>query len=109
MISDSKSTCPKCGGQLKYYDTVKRIVRTKYGVKNKVDIRRFRCQKCSAMHRELPDFIFPYKQYEAEIIIGVLEGFITCETLGFEGYYGRKRVMSGEVNGYEHNDKTGSI
>lgn len=76
MISDSKSTCPKCGGQLKYYDTVKRIVRTKYGVKNKVDIRRFRCQKCSAMHRELPDFIFPYKQYEAEIIIGVLEGFI---------------------------------
>ena len=86
MISDSKSTCPKCGGQLKYYDTVKRIVRTKYGVKNKVDIRRFRCQKCSAMHRELPDFIFPYKQYEAEIIIGVLEGFITCETLGFEDY-----------------------
>lgn len=51
MISESKSTCPKCGGQLKYYDTVKRIVRTKYGVKNKVDIRRFRCQKCSAMHR----------------------------------------------------------
>lgn len=86
MISDSKSTCPKCGGQLKYYDTVKRIVRTKYGVKNKVDIRRFRCQKCSAMHRELPDFIFPYKQYEAEIIIGVLEGLITCETLGFEDY-----------------------
>ena len=68
MISDSKSTCPRCGGQLKYYDTVKRIVRTKYGVKNKVDIRRFRCQKCSAMHRELPDFIFPYKQYEAEIM-----------------------------------------
>lgn len=86
MISDSKSTCPKCGGQLKYYDTVKRIVRTKYGVKNKVDIRRFRCQKCSAMHRELPDFIFPYKQYEADIIIGVIEDLITCDTLGFEDY-----------------------
>ena len=71
MINDSKSTCPKCGGQLKYYDSVKRIVRTKYGVKNKV---------------ELPDFIFPYKQYEAEIIIGVLEGLITCEMLGFEDY-----------------------
>lgn len=25
MISDSKSTCPKCGGQLKYYDTVLRV------------------------------------------------------------------------------------
>lgn len=28
----------------------------------------------------------PYKQYEAEVIIGVLEGFITCETIGFEDY-----------------------
>ena len=61
-------------------------MRTKYGIKNKVDIRRFRCQKCGAVHRELPNFIFPYKQYDAEIIIGVLEGLITCETLGFEDY-----------------------
>jgi hypothetical protein len=34
----------------------------------------------------LPDFIFPYKQYEADIIIGVIEGLITCDTLGFEDY-----------------------
>ncbi|MCQ4772110.1 DUF6431 domain-containing protein, partial [Intestinimonas massiliensis] len=39
-----------------------------------VAIRRLRCCKCHAVHRELPDFIFPYKQYEADIIIGVLEG-----------------------------------
>ncbi|MEQ2698093.1 DUF6431 domain-containing protein, partial [Hungatella hathewayi] len=37
-------------------------------------------------HRELPDYIFPYKQYEAEVIRGVLEGFITCETYGYEDY-----------------------
>ena len=37
-------------------------------------------------YRELPELIFPYKQYEAEVIIGVLEGFITCETIGFEDY-----------------------
>lgn len=30
--------------------------------------------------------MLPYKQYEAEVIIGVLEGLITCETLGFEDY-----------------------
>lgn len=86
MISNNESICPKCGGRLKYYDSVDRIVRTKYGCKNKVKIRRFRCYKCRTMHRELPDFIFPYKQYEADIIIGVFEGLITCETIGFEDY-----------------------
>lgn len=49
MISDNQSICPKCGGQLKYYDHVQRLVRTKFGNK-------------------------------------VLEGLITCETLGFEDY-----------------------
>lgn len=29
---------------------------------------------------------FPYKQYEAELISGVLEGLITVETLDFEDY-----------------------
>lgn len=86
MISNNESTCPKCGGDLKYYDSVKRLVRTKHGEKNQIDIRRFRCQKCNSTHRELPDFIVPYKQYEYEIIIGVYEGYITCETLGFEDY-----------------------
>jgi len=28
----------------------------------------------------------PYKQYEAELIIGVLDGLITYETLGYEDY-----------------------
>ena len=86
MISDNQSICPKCGGQLKYYDHVQRLVRTKFGNKKWVAIRRLRCCKCHAVHRELPDFIFPYKQYEADIIIGVLEGLITCETFGFEDY-----------------------
>lgn len=86
MISDNQSICPKCGGQLKYYDNVQRLVRTKFGNKKWVAIRRLRCCNCHAVHRELPDFIFPYKQYEADIIIGVLEGLITCETLGFEDY-----------------------
>lgn len=86
MISNNESICPKCGGQLKYYDSVKRLVRTKYGRKKKVIVPRFRCAQCHSIHRELPDFIFPYKQYEADIIIGVIEGLITCETIGFEDY-----------------------
>ena len=63
MISDNQSICPKCGGQLKYYDNVQRLIRTKFGNKKRVAIRRLRCCKCHAVHRELPDFIFPYKQY----------------------------------------------
>lgn len=86
MVSDKESTCPCCGGQLKYYDSVKRIVRTKYRKTSWVKIRRLQCEVCGRTHRELPEFIFPYKQYEAEVIQGVLEGFITSETIGFEDY-----------------------
>lgn len=86
MVSMDMPTCPKCGGALKYYDQVQRIVRTKNRKTRRFPMRRFRCQECKALHRELPKLIFPYKQYEAEIILGVLEGLITCETLGFEDY-----------------------
>lgn len=86
MITNNESNCPLCGGDLKYYDKVKRIVRTKRRDTQWVKIRRLKCVDCGVLHRELPDFIFPYKQYEAEVILGVLEGFITPETLGYEDY-----------------------
>lgn len=86
MVGMDILTCPKCGGELKYYDQVHRIVRTKGRKTREIPMRRLRCMRCKALHRELPELIFPYKQYEAEVIIGVLEGLITCETLGFEDY-----------------------
>jgi len=78
--------CPDCGGRMKYYDSVPRIIRGKMRKTRYVKIRRLSCVDCGRLHRELPDYIFPYKQYDADIIRGVLEGFITCETLGFEDY-----------------------
>ena len=86
MVSNNESTCPNCGGKLKYYGKVNRIVRSKRRSTKWITIRRMKCQVCGGLHRELPDDIFPYKQYEAEIIRGVLEGFITPETIGFEDY-----------------------
>ena len=83
MVSNNESTCPNCGGKLKYYDKVNRIVRSKRRSTKWITMK---CQVCGGLHRELPDDIFPYKQYEAEIIRGVLEGFITPETIGFEDY-----------------------
>ena len=86
MLNRNKTICPKCGSDLKYYDKVKRIVRTKGRVSKRIEIRRFKCVKCKSVHRELPGYIIPYTQYEAEIIKGVLEGYITSDMLGFEDY-----------------------
>lgn len=86
MITNDELTCPGCGGALKYYDKVQRIIRSKGRSFKYIEIRRFKCTGCGTIHRELPDDIIPYKQYEAEIIRGVLEGFITSDTLGFEDY-----------------------
>ena len=86
MVMNECSACPRCGGRLKYYDSVPRLVRTKGRQTSRVPMRRLRCSGCGAIHRELGGLFFPYKQYEAEVIFGVLEGLITCETLGFEDY-----------------------
>ena len=86
MVTTEQSVCPNCGGALKYYDSVPRLVRTKGRRKFQVSVRRFRCVRCGAVHREITELLFPRKHYEAEVIIGVLEGLITCETLGFEDF-----------------------
>ena len=48
-----------------------------------------KCLKCGSYHRELPDFLAPYKHYETELISGVLgevvsaddmEGNLPCES-----------------------------
>lgn len=36
------------------------------------NIRRLRCDQCSRIHHELPDFLVPYKRYESECIESVL-------------------------------------
>ena len=86
MIYRGETNCPKCGGNLKYYDKVKRIVRSRERKTKRIKIRRLRCCDCDALHRELPNFLFPFKQYEAEIIYAVLEETITPNTIGYENY-----------------------
>ncbi len=86
MVGINVSKCPDCGKDLKYYDKVRRIVRTKGRATWHVLIRRLRCSNCEKIHRELPACVVPYKQYEAELIKGVLEGIITPETIGYEDY-----------------------
>lgn len=78
--------CKHCGGSMKPYDRVKRVLKIKGGHKHHIWIKRYRCSNCGKIHRMLPDYILPYKQYDAEIIKGVLEGLITTDTLGYEDY-----------------------
>lgn len=80
MVNENESACLNFGGYLKYYDKILRIVRTKKRKTKWVTIFRLRCPGCGILHRELPNFIFSYKQYESEVIQGVLEELITCET-----------------------------
>lgn len=86
MTISNVSNCPSCGGNLKHYDKVIRIIRKKCGIKHKVKIPRLRCVDCRKIHRKLPDFIFPYKQYDRSIIFGVINGIITPDTIGYEDY-----------------------
>lgn len=86
MITNDVMVCPICGGELTYYDKVKRILRTKGNVKQIVIIRRMKCLKCKSVHRELPDYIMPYKHYEASIVKGVKEGSITSNMIEYEDY-----------------------
>ena len=57
-------------------------------------MRRIKCKKCGHIHRELPCYIYPFKQYETEIIQGVIEGIITPDTLGYEDYPCEATMMS---------------
>lgn len=42
------------------------------GEKDRLIIRRLRCEDCNRIHHELPDFLVPYKRYDAESIEGTL-------------------------------------
>lgn len=86
MIRGNAINCPDCGGGLKYYDRVSRMIKIKGGDKRYLKLKRFKCVDCHKLHRELPIDIHPYKHYESEIIKGVLEGYITPDTFGFEDY-----------------------
>ena len=86
MVIGNNSNCPRCGGELKHYDKVERIVRTKGRETNRVKIRRLRCISYGMTHRELPRSLIPFKQYSADVISGVVEGHITSDTLGYEDY-----------------------
>ena len=61
-----------CQGPLKHYDRRTRKAIDKQGKPRQYSLRRLRCQACGKMHLELPDFLLPYKRYEAVVIVDVV-------------------------------------
>lgn len=86
MVRDNESICPNCGGYLKYYDEVGRVVRSKGGKKYQITIRRLLCQRCGCVHRELPTTLLPYKHYEAGVIGDFLSGAVSSYDIEYEDY-----------------------
>ena len=77
--SNAISYCPICGEPLIYRDSCERGMLLEGHERRRYQIRRLKCPKCGKLHRELPDFLAPFKQYSTEIIAGVLDGIVTSE------------------------------
>ncbi|WP_099084136.1 DUF6431 domain-containing protein [Desulforamulus profundi] len=60
--------CPCCGRELRVIGSRLRKSIKPSGDIIVLNIRRLRCTHCSKIHHELPDFIVPYKRYDADSI-----------------------------------------
>jgi len=84
--SENSHICPICQGMLRYRDSRPRICKKEGGTRERLMIRRFRCQNCHSYYNELPNCLVPYKHYEAEVIADVLDEVILPEDLDSEDY-----------------------
>ena len=84
--SRASSFCPVCGKPLAYRDSCLRILKKEGGERLRYLINRLRCTHCLMLHRELPDCMVPYKHYSAEVISGVLDGYVTSADEDTEDY-----------------------
>lgn len=85
--------CESCGSDLKYYDKVSRMVRTKNRKVSIITVKRFKCPVCNCIHRNLPNNIFPYKQYDATGIKAYVKTmYVTIEEDEFAEKYAREEA-----------------
>jgi hypothetical protein len=64
--------CPCCLGELTVKGSRPRVWYQSSGERSKLIIRRLYCETCKKIHHELPDFLVPYKRYDAESIEGIV-------------------------------------
>jgi hypothetical protein len=86
MVTINTTACPDCGGSLKPIGYVDRIVRCERGHIKWIKIKRLICCSCGKIHRELPEYLYPYKHYRADIIDGMIDDIITSYDTDYEDY-----------------------
>lgn len=74
MLLEDSMICPCCSGKLHYYDTVKRKVITAYRKIDILYVERRHCEKCGKYHRIFCNRIVPYKRYDRNVILDILNG-----------------------------------
>ncbi len=72
VVSTETSVCPVCGGALTVRSHITRTVVMRDSNRQMFRLRRLQCRDCGRSHRELPDFITPYKRHCTETIERVL-------------------------------------
>lgn len=78
--------CPECQCSLRHRDWRPRICKREGGEKSWIKVERGKCPSCGRLHTILPDKLVPYKQYEADVISGVLDGAVTPDDIDSEDY-----------------------
>jgi len=86
VITKKTDICPDCGGALKKYDKVKRSVRYQEGQVEHITIQRYKCSNCGHVHRLIPHYVYPNKQYNKQLIDCVSNGYVSNDILGLEDY-----------------------
>ena len=59
---------------MKFREWRLRKIKKSDGGKEEFFIRRLYCEICDCIHHELPDFVIPYKRYDAETIEKIISG-----------------------------------
>lgn len=74
-ITGSSTFCPDCGELLHFHGRCSRFVRVETGEKRiEMSIRVLHCTSCCRFHRELPDFVAPFKHLSLEVISQLYDG-----------------------------------
>ena len=69
--------CPDCGCLMKLHGRCKRFVRRPDGYREQLALRVLFCAKCHRYHRELPDYVVPYKHLCADIYAAIYDALNT--------------------------------
>lgn len=87
------ASCKNCGStDLRLRRYVWRKIKDVNGMSRSVKVPQLICNNCNTTMRHLPTNLMPYKQYERDIIEGVINGSITS-SLVYGGEYPSEETM----------------